>query len=301
MIASLLHPDLLGQVHRALLVVLGDRHDVEDVLPPLLPDRARGRPVGDEGHLVALGDVGHRLGDAARVGGEEHVDLVLGDELLVELDGGLHVGLVVEQRQDDLVAEEPAAGVDLVDPELDRVDLPAGRLRVLPGLGDRAAEQRPRCSAGGARRPGRRARSARWRHRPGCRAPSSSCPVLRLPDGRCRREWGLRRPEAGSEREAGVGDGLFDPRPSRKIVQRSRAGHRLPRGPDSSEDARVAAETYRDPAGLSIALTRSPLRAVLAGRAGGRRRGGRGGPARRARRPADGLLELGGRCAASLR
>jgi hypothetical protein len=84
-------------VDGALLVVLGHRHDVEDVPPALFPDRGRRGAVGHERDPVALVDIGDGLGDAARVRRQEHVDLVLGDELLVELDARLDVGLVVEE------------------------------------------------------------------------------------------------------------------------------------------------------------------------------------------------------------
>jgi hypothetical protein len=127
-------------VDGTLLIVLGDRHDAEDVLAALLPDRARGRSVGDERHLVTLVDVGHRLGDRARVGGEKHVDLVLGDQLLVQLDGRLGIGLVVEEHELDLPAEDATPGIHLVHPHLDRVDLATGGFREAPGLRDGAAE-----------------------------------------------------------------------------------------------------------------------------------------------------------------
>ena len=78
--------------------------------------------------------------DRARIGREQHVDLVLGDQLLVELDGGLGVRLVVEQHELDLVAEQAAPAVHLVDPHLDRVHLPARRLGEAPGLRDRPAD-----------------------------------------------------------------------------------------------------------------------------------------------------------------
>src|SRR5258706_16074655 len=56
--------------------------------------------------------------------------------------------------------------------------------------------------------------------------------------------------------------GLFDRRSPRKVVLRSRAGHGFPRGPDSSEDARVGRK-LQGPGGV-VNTPRAAVGVVLA-------------------------------------
>src|SRR5438132_6734429 len=98
-------------------------------------------------------------------------------------------------RRKTIVWPEPAAGVDLVDPQLDRVDLTAGRLGVLPGLGDRAADQHlvVRTMAGPARADAEheegRESSSESQH---CRCLHPQSPIGRGPFGSSRSRNYLR-------------------------------------------------------------------------------------------------------------
>jgi hypothetical protein len=77
------------------------------------------RSHGDERHLGLGGDGHHRQARRALAGGDDHVDLVVGDELLDRLHGLVGLGLVVVDDDLDgplpaVGAGEPARGVHLL-------------------------------------------------------------------------------------------------------------------------------------------------------------------------------------------
>ena len=129
-----LHADVLGDVERALLVVLGDGDDVEEILAAFLPDDARGGARRQRGVLVSFQHVGHGVGDAAGVGAHRQVHLVLRDQLLIELDAGLLVRLVVQDDHVDLLAEPTTLGVHLVHVQIVGVHHTSGGLGVAARL-----------------------------------------------------------------------------------------------------------------------------------------------------------------------
>ena len=96
--------------------------------------------------LVLLGDR-HADGGQHRTGiGDQQIDVVLGDELVVQRGGGGGAALVVigDQLDGDLLAERfhlgPACGVDLVHPQLERVEHRHGDAGVGTGAGIERAD-----------------------------------------------------------------------------------------------------------------------------------------------------------------
>ena len=128
------HTDVFCDMNRALLVVLGDRDDVEQILAALLPDDARRGARRHRGVLVPFEDVGHGVGDAARVGADGQVHLVLRDQLLVELETGLLVRFVVQHDEVDFLAVPSFTGVHLIHVQLVRVHHTTGGLGVAARL-----------------------------------------------------------------------------------------------------------------------------------------------------------------------
>ena len=80
------------------------------------------------------------------VGAHHGVDLVLGDELLVELDRGGGHGLIVVDDELDLASEQPALGVHLLEQML------IALLLIAAGLGVRAGERHRRADLDRGRR-----------------------------------------------------------------------------------------------------------------------------------------------------
>jgi hypothetical protein len=98
------------------------RHQ-RDVRIVLGEEAAAGAGLVEQEHLVVAGD-GHRRRGQHRAGiGHEQIDLVLGDELIVERRGGRGVALVVigDQLDRDFLVErlhvDAALGVFLLNPE----------------------------------------------------------------------------------------------------------------------------------------------------------------------------------------
>ncbi|MEJ2356802.1 MAG: hypothetical protein P8Y13_01800 [Deinococcales bacterium] len=139
--------ELAHHVDGALEVGASRRKGAEDVLVTAAEDLPGGAAALDHGHLVLLG---HGRGDeheAARVGPEQEVDLVLRQELGVLPHGQVVVGLVVEHLEGELVGlaahRHAALLVDGVDRHLE------GILVVATGVGEAAGELQRRAERDG--------------------------------------------------------------------------------------------------------------------------------------------------------
>ena len=119
---------------RALLIVLGNRDDVEQIFTALLPDDARGGARRHRRVLVALKNIRHRVGDARGVGTHGEVDFVLGDQFLKKLDALLLVRFVIKNGQIDFLADPTALGILLFNIHFPGVHEPAGGLGVTARL-----------------------------------------------------------------------------------------------------------------------------------------------------------------------
>ncbi len=133
------------------------------------PGRERELVLGERGHaegvvhqdlVVALRHAHRREDRAGGVGAHQQVDLVGGDELLVERARQVGLGLVVLDDPLDLPAEEAAALVELLDVDLADQLVDLRRRRERPGEGERAADAHRRArlrerQAGGAGKAGR--------------------------------------------------------------------------------------------------------------------------------------------------
>ena len=128
----------------------------EDVVQLLVEDRRTAARRLDERVVVAVGHRRRGSGEERREGPERESDLVLRDQVLVVRDDLVRARRVVDDLQLDLVAQEPAVGVDDARPEL------VAALRGLARVGEVAGERERDPDLDRARRRAvRRGRSSR--------------------------------------------------------------------------------------------------------------------------------------------
>ena len=84
-------------------VVVDRVQDAEDVLVATVVDRRGGTVRDHHRQLVLLGDVADGDRDTAAIRAKQKFHLVLGDQLFVQLDRGVHVALIVVVDDLDLV------------------------------------------------------------------------------------------------------------------------------------------------------------------------------------------------------
>ena len=132
--------EVLGHGAELLLVGVAGCGGLEDVAEAALLDLLGGAACVDEDALVALGDGRAGRGGGRAEGGHQEVGVVAGDEALEQAGGGGGVGPVVIGDELDGAAEEAAGGVDLVAPELQAVEVMAGGVGEVAGLGEGDAD-----------------------------------------------------------------------------------------------------------------------------------------------------------------
>ncbi len=115
--------DLGQEAHRARHVLARRRVHPKDVSEAALGNLIRGAGVDEERNLLALGELGDPEGDRARVAPTQHDHPVFVDQLRRHLGAGLGPSAVVGEEELELSAAHPAAGVDLLRGEGERLPL----------------------------------------------------------------------------------------------------------------------------------------------------------------------------------
>ena len=121
--------DLVFLDHRHDAVGIGGnpRRGLEYIFEAALLDRFRRAAGVDHDDLVLLGDRRAGRGRRRTERGHHEVDLVVGDQLFVEPRCGRRIGAVVIDDELDRPAGQPAAGIGLLAPEVEPLEI--GRRR----------------------------------------------------------------------------------------------------------------------------------------------------------------------------
>ena len=130
--ALLLRRDRVRHQHRDLHVGRGAQ--AERVAVAVLPgDLVGQRFGGEEEHLLLAGELGDGEADMGQKCAGDQIDALAGDEVLGHAHGVTRIGTVVARNHLDLLAEQAALRVDLLDRELPTllVRIEKGRLRLV--------------------------------------------------------------------------------------------------------------------------------------------------------------------------